>query len=349
MRRARPTSCSDRDRRSGRSARRRGRCPRCRRRGGARRCTTSPARRSRCGRRRRPLAAKIVVTTRPRPSTTGPPELPERTSPRSEVICAPHRPAPVGVLGDHRRGLAERGRAHVVGPVLGEAEDRGRRALRGAHVEPQRGQLREVRHAQQGQVVASGRTRSPRRPAGALAAAPGPSCRPGPATTWAFVTTTPSPATQPLPCTPSPQAVPSTFTTLRRPRAHVGVARDRASRARRTPGSGPSICGNGSKRASALSIAPRRRQAVVQLARGSPSAGSARAARARPASGAPPPRRSRRGRGRAPPPAPRPPSPSSTPEPLAEPVAQAEAEHLERRGEDAARPAARRCSANSGA
>ena len=32
------------------------------------------------------VAAKIVVTTRPRPSTIGPPELPERTRPRSEVI-----------------------------------------------------------------------------------------------------------------------------------------------------------------------------------------------------------------------------------------------------------------------
>ena len=33
-----------------------------------------------------PVAAKIVVTTRPRASTIGPPELPERTGPRSEVI-----------------------------------------------------------------------------------------------------------------------------------------------------------------------------------------------------------------------------------------------------------------------
>jgi hypothetical protein len=32
------------------------------------------------------VAAKIVVTTRPRPSTIGPPELPERTAPRSDVI-----------------------------------------------------------------------------------------------------------------------------------------------------------------------------------------------------------------------------------------------------------------------
>ena len=73
-----------------------------------------------------------------------------------------------------------------------------------------------------------------------------------PATTWAAVTTRFARATQPVPSTPTPQAVPSTRTTL-------GVAR-------RTPGSctslgsgggtdapGPAIVGNGSMRASALS------------------------------------------------------------------------------------------------
>ena len=46
----------------------------------------------------RAVAAKIVVTTRPRPSTIGPPELPEITRPRREVIAPPHRSAAVGVL-----------------------------------------------------------------------------------------------------------------------------------------------------------------------------------------------------------------------------------------------------------
>lgn len=32
------------------------------------------------------LAANTVASTRPSPSTTGPPELPERTSPRKDVI-----------------------------------------------------------------------------------------------------------------------------------------------------------------------------------------------------------------------------------------------------------------------
>ena len=39
-----------------------------------------------------------------------------------------HRPAPVGVLGDHGRGLAEPRGPHVVRPVLGEAEHGGRGA-----------------------------------------------------------------------------------------------------------------------------------------------------------------------------------------------------------------------------
>ena len=40
------------------------------------------------------VAAKIVATTRPRPSTIGPPELPERTTPRSEAMrrCTGPRP-----------------------------------------------------------------------------------------------------------------------------------------------------------------------------------------------------------------------------------------------------------------
>jgi hypothetical protein len=40
------------------------------------------------------VAAKIVVTTRPRPSTIGPPELPEITRPRNEVIDRRTGPRP---------------------------------------------------------------------------------------------------------------------------------------------------------------------------------------------------------------------------------------------------------------
>ena len=53
-----------------------------------------------------------------------------------------------------------------------------------------------------------------------------------PATTWALVTTSPGPATHPEPSSPSPQAVPSTLTTLSPARLDVGVARDRRLGAR---------------------------------------------------------------------------------------------------------------------
>ena len=76
-----------------------------------------------------------------------------------------------------------------------------------------------------------------------------------PATTWALVTTIPSPATQPLPCTPSPQAVPSTRTTLCGGLAHLRVAGDlrvrrrhvrpRARRSRGTGRSGRAPAGSG--------------------------------------------------------------------------------------------------------
>ena len=76
-----------------------------------------------------------------------------------------------------------------------------------------------------------------------------------PATTCALVTTTPSRATQPEPSTPSPHAVPRIFTTL------AAAARTCGSRpipfaGGATFASGPSILGNGSKRASAFSSGP---------------------------------------------------------------------------------------------
>ena len=76
-----------------------------------------------------------------------------------------------------------------------------------------------------------------------------------PATTWALVTTTLGAATQPLPSMPSPQAVPSTLTTL-------GLALSTAG-ALTIPGGGaatfawgPRTEGSGSIRASACRIAP---------------------------------------------------------------------------------------------
>ena len=73
-----------------------------------------------------------------------------------------------------------------------------------------------------------------------------------PATTWALVTTIPSPATQPEPSTPSPQAVPSTFTTLRAAASTCGSPTIPADGAC-TRTSGPSMRGNGSRFSSAVS------------------------------------------------------------------------------------------------
>ena len=64
-----------------------------------------------------------------------------------------HRPAPVGVLGDHGRGLPEPRRLHVVGAVLGEAEDGGRGARLRVDVERQRRRPADPGHAQDREVV----------------------------------------------------------------------------------------------------------------------------------------------------------------------------------------------------
>ena len=65
----------------------------------------------------------------------------------------------------------------------------------------------------------------------------------------------PSPATQPDPSTPSPQAVPRIFTTLSAAARTCG-SRAIPARGAGTFASGPSMRGNGSKRASALSSGP---------------------------------------------------------------------------------------------
>ena len=155
-----------------------------------------------------------------------------------------------------------------------------------------------------------------------------------PATTWAFVTTRPLPATQPLPCTPSPQAVPSTRTTLRRAARTSGSSAIAGSGAR-TSGWGPRMPGNGSKRASVLSSGPLGRQRGVELLEDHRALDRlAQLARARGVQGhrsgqphQPEPDRGHQHRAayaveRA--------------QPLPEPAAQAKAQHLQRRGQDAA-------------
>ena len=96
------------------------------------RAGSSRARRSRCA-CLAGAAAKIVATTRPRPSTIGPPELPERTSPRRVVTG--------GASGRGRRRpgrspsrSAEPRRARRRTARSREAEDRRGRARLRAHV-----------------------------------------------------------------------------------------------------------------------------------------------------------------------------------------------------------------------
>jgi hypothetical protein len=76
-----------------------------------------------------------------------------------------------------------------------------------------------------------------------------------PATTCALVTTTPGRTTQPEPSTPRPQAVPRMRTTLGAAARTCG-SRATAARGAGTSAFGPSMVGNGSKRASALRIGP---------------------------------------------------------------------------------------------
>ena len=201
--------------------------------------TTSPARRSRCadvrdgrGEDRGHHSARAVDHRAAR--------VPDRTRPRSDGDRAPHRPAAVGVLGHDRRRSAR-----------GAPGSRRRGRSRGSPGSPPRCPRGRSRRARSGGAPASPGTRSSARSlrgsnqiglgveVGPCAARAARSCRPGPATTCAFVTTTPSPATQPLPCTPRPQAVPSTFTTLRAAARTCGVARDARRRAAATSACGP--------------------------------------------------------------------------------------------------------------
>ena len=188
-----------------------GRCPwaRAYRRAPRRRPRSGP--RGRCRRRRPVEAANTVVSTSPSGSTTGPPELPLRTSARNGVISRCTGPAAVGVLAGHRRRCGpSRAGVKVSGPFSGIADHRARRcpcAARCASSAAARSRPvdREHREVVAGVVVDGGRVEL--RAASTLTVVSS-----SPATTWALVTTRPGPATQPEPSTPRPQAVPSTLT-----------------------------------------------------------------------------------------------------------------------------------------
>ena len=70
------------------------------------------------------VAAKTVATARPRSSTTGPPEFPERIRPLSEVMRRLTGSSPVGILADDGQRRAEPARLRPIRAVLGVAEQR---------------------------------------------------------------------------------------------------------------------------------------------------------------------------------------------------------------------------------
>src|SRR4051812_50132350 len=94
-----------------------------------------------------------------------------------------------------------------------------------------------------------------------------------PATTWAFVTTRPGPATHPEPSIPSPQAVPTTRTTLSAAALTPPVSRTAASGGA-TPPAGPAdggdgaVCAGGAVRRGARNPAFRLRRGARALGEG---------------------------------------------------------------------------------
>ena len=154
---------------------------------------------------------------------------------------------PVGVAADDPDDTADAHGRLGVGAVARIAEEPGRCPLDRIR-EPKRSRMQR-RHAQHGDVVRpverrqlgrrAGRRRSGRRAASST-----------PATTCAFVTTSPSPATQPEPSMPSPQAVPTTRTTLSAAAVSPGASRTEGSGAA-TPAAGPTRTEKGSMFASA--------------------------------------------------------------------------------------------------
>ena len=198
------------------------------------------------------VAAKTVVTTRPSESTIGPPEFPDRTAPRSDVIerrtgpwpyasCViTSRVAPIRPARTSYGPLPGKPRIAADVPDLGEATIDSASAFRPG--------TRRIARS----FLASKET----------ASASSPGWRPRsstrvsfcPATTCALVTTSSGPATQPDPSTPSPHALPRIFTTESAAATTPG-ARAMPAVGAGTRASGPSMRGNGSSRASA-SISP---------------------------------------------------------------------------------------------
>ena len=214
-----------------------------------------------------------------------------------------HGPAPVGVLGDHGRGLPESRRLHVVRAVLGEAEDRGRGARLRVHVERQRRRASNPGHAQDREVVLrvvpDGLGVQRRAVAAEL------DRRVVLARDHVSVRHDDPAAGDPAAPLDAQAAGGAEHAHHAPPgRPHVGVAGDLRVRRRHVRGR----AADGRERVEArerLAGSAPTAAAPRSASGGSLSAGSARAARARRASGAPPRPRSTPGRARGRPPAPR--------------------------------------------
>ena len=211
------------------------------------------------------VAAKTVVATRPSSSITGPPELPGRTSPRSEVIDRSHRPAAVGVGGDDAPGRPEPRGAQVERARQREAHDRpGLARVRLVRELERLGARAPARAGSRGRCgCRSARRRrraaAPRRPGA-------PPCRPARRRRARWSRRSPAPR-------PSPSR-------RRRARRRCRGSASRESSAARTSGSramprgggatsadGPSTCGKGSSRRSEFSSGPDGGSAVLSRCR----------------------------------------------------------------------------------
>ena len=185
------------------------------------------------------VAANTVVSTAPAASTTGPPELPGRISPRIGIRRRVTGPVPVGVLRPPRppsRRSAPLWASN--GAVQRVAEDHPGGAGRRARRQRQRraGRAR-ARAGPRGRCAGRRGPPSPRRSGGSPATSTTVSC--SPATTCAFVSTSPGATTQPEPSMPRPHAVPTTRTTLPAERGDRRSPRRRAAAAARPARSGP--------------------------------------------------------------------------------------------------------------
>ena len=243
---------------SGSSSRRRARStrlPRAPR--AARRARPRWGRRSRRAGRRRPWRAKPSPSTRPVASTSGPPELPERTRPRSGRSSGAPARARRRPRSDARASRPTRAGAHVVRARCAGSRARAPRSRRGG-LERERAArgARRPGDAQDRDVVASGRRRPRARR----------SARPGAAHLDARVVLAGDDVRvrhhEPVAPRPSPSPRRRARTRCRAPARRCAAAPRPPGRARSPPAaaarraSGPRCAGNGSKRASALRSGP---------------------------------------------------------------------------------------------